>query len=207
MKLKIGHYAVGLLFTTLIFAGTTYYFHSINQDQISENSRLERQINKKESEKELIQEHLDTLTDRYQELYSQKEGTAKTKLITATRTMFDAVYNYDTGTSKDTVANRKKAVQKVADDKAVEVLFPSNAQNTTPSVNLTSKMEGDPSIYLKSSDSNELEAVVKIDYKVTIKDDQSDDPDQTGSGLYLVTYDQFRNKFTSIKNLGDINVD
>lgn len=189
-----------IFFILLLVAG--FLLHMEQQKLQSTNQKLRTELIEKDKRCKTLTEDIARVSTRYNVLYKEKNGTANAKLIEATNRLFSAVYNYDTSKKIDSVKSRKERGQKIATAQALESLFPKDSDETTPSVTNVSKLEQEPEIYMKSSDSNQLCALVLVHYSYTIAGSEK----TTGSYLYQVTYDQFAGKFTSIKNVAETDL-
>lgn len=168
--------------------------------QKESNTVIESKLQKSKESLASTKNDLDVLSQRYQTLYKEKNGSANDKLIKASHELFKTIYNYDTSTAKGTVHKRKEEASKLCSEDVLDSLFPNDAQDTVPSIDLISSLSGEPGVYMKSSNSNILQAIILVKNSVKIADVESD---QSGSYLYKVTYDQFKNQFTSIERLGE----
>lgn len=185
-----------LIITAVILA------YSDKQKSTEKIETLQNQLLEKKEEQAAQNKNLDRLSKRYNDLYKQKNGTAKENLLKATNDLFSIVYEYNTSRKEDSVKSRKDKAVKIADEGALKDLFPSNADEVTPSVTTVSKLTGDPEVYMKSSDSNQLSALVLVSYENTIAGGEA----LKGNYLYKVEYNQFQNKFTSVKGVTETNL-
>lgn len=201
MKWSIKKSILTLLITTLGFLGTSSYLFIQNNHNKELAAKSETELKSQKEKNTSTEDDLETITKRYQDLYKEKNGTANEKLTSACKTLFTAIYKYDSTSSEGTVEKRKKSVQNIADEEVVNTLFPQDAEDTVPSVDISSQLSENPKVYMQVSDSNQLEALVLVKYKVSI----ADSDDSSGTYLYKINYDQFRDKFSSLENLGEMN--
>lgn len=194
---KIIAFASLLLILTAVF-----WVYSDKQKSNHKIETLESQLVEKKSEQDSQNKNMDRLSKRYNDLYKQKNGTAKEDLLKASNELFSKVYDYDTGRKEDNIKSRKDAAAKIADGTALNDLFPSNADEVTPSVTTVSRLSGEPEVYMKSSDSNQLSALVLVNYENLIAGSEP----FKGSYLYKVEYNQFQQKFTSVKSVTETNL-
>ena len=103
---------------------------------------------------------------------------------------------------EDSIEKRKQESVQYATNQALNGLFPKNATNSVASVSTVSKMEKEPEVYIMSSDDKEVRALVVISYSVSIAGSEA----QKGTFMYKVTFEPQQEKFTSIKNLGEVNL-
>ena len=188
---KIFLFASFLLIITAVF-----WAYSDKQKSTEKIETLQNQLLEKKEEQTAQNKNLDRLSKRYNDLYKQKNGTAKENLLKATNDLFSIVYEYNTSRKEDSVKSRKDKAVKIADEGALKDLFPSNADEVTPSVTTVSKLTGDPEVYMK------LSALVLVSYENTIAGGEA----LKGNYLYKVEYNQFQNKFTSVKGVTETNL-
>lgn len=202
MKWTIQHSILFLIVTTVILAGVTLKIYSSYQTTYTENQKLEKEVKGKKDQINKVQDNLERLSERYDSLYKEKNGTAHEKLLQATKSTFTAIYEYDTNQEDSSVKNRKASLENKATQEVIESIFPADADEGTPSVAVKSKLKKEPEVYIQSSDKNEITALALVEYTIIIEGSE----DQNGSFLYKLTYDQFSNKITLLQNLGTVKV-
>ncbi|MDQ6112741.1 hypothetical protein [Enterococcus gallinarum] len=146
-----------------------------------------------------LKQDIETLSNKYDELYKEKNGTANKELIMAVKILFASIYDYDTSKADGDIIVRKDKAKEGATDKVVEYLFPEDSSKTTTTVDSVSRQTKDPEVYLMSSDSRQLQALVVVDYEVSIAGSNN----LTGHYMYKVTYNNELKKINSIENVGE----
>lgn len=202
MKWTIQHSVLILTVVSIILAGVTYKIYTDKQSLQTENQKLEKKLKENNEAAIKVQDNLDRLSERYDSLYKEKNGTAHEKLLQATTSTFKAIYEYDTMQEESSVKNRKASLEDKATREVIESIFPADADKGTPSVTVKSKLKNEPEVYIQSSDKNEITALALVEYTIVIEGSE----DQNGSFLYKVKYDQFSDKITLMKNLGVVNL-
>jgi len=189
-----------LMMGVILFLGTSLY----NQQQRQTFEEKQHQTEtKKLTEKEArTNERMKQLSDQYDKLFAEKNGTENEVLLAATKTLFSAVYTYDTSDKKQSVFHRKNEASKVANDSALEALFPKDADTITASVTTVSTLDHAPECYIMSANDREVKALVVV--KNTIKIAEGDQ--LTDSYIYKIIYDASRNQFVEIVSLGNIKL-
>lgn len=135
----------------------------------------------------------------------EKNGQANERLLKASKELFSYVSNYDTAKKEDSIANCKKKAEKLTNVSALEAIFPKDADEGVSTVTAVSQIEGNggaPEVYLLSSDSKEVQALVIVKYGVSIAGSEK----IIGTNMYRVKFDQPTKKFVSIENLGEVNL-
>ncbi|MGL9757233.1 hypothetical protein [Enterococcus sp. DIV2324] len=179
-----------------------YYLPRSSQKDTKKIEALQKEnqlLKQKESD---VVETNQQLTDQLDTLNTEKNGTANDALTDSARDLFSTAFDYCTERKEDSVKNRKEKALKIATEKAVDGLFPKDAASGNPSVKTTSRLKGDPEVYLMPSNDKQLTALVIVHYAVSIADSE----DQTGSFMYKVKYDSTENRFTSIENAGVVTI-
>lgn len=200
MKLFLQNKSELLLLTTLLFLGASIFFYQQQQKQREENQEISQSLQLKKEEAAKLEKNLSTVSTRYQSLYKEKNGTANEKLITAVGSLFQLVYTYDTSKSVDDVKERKQTAGAYAEAEPLDVLFGKDTDSLKPSVVSVSQLTKEPEIFLKSSDSNELMALVVVKFALSIGGETA----QEGQYMYKIRFDQFSEKVTMIENMGEI---
>lgn len=186
--------------TTLILllgASLFLWFQNVNLKVQVKDYQSETQL-LKQSENNLKQD-IESLTDDYDKLYKEKNGTANEDLIMAANVLFASVYNYDTSRPDGTIIVRKDKAKEAATDKVVDAMFPKDSSETVTTVDTVSRLTQDPEVYLMSSDSRQLQALVVVDYEVSI----AESSELTGHYMYKITYNNHMEKIDSIQNVGE----
>lgn len=167
------------------------------------------ELNKTQTELSNVKEINKQLSDRtaelstqYDRLYAEKNGTKNQDLLSASKKLFEAVYNYDTENKKQSVYHRKQKASEFADNNALDSLFPKDAETIVPSVTTVSTLDNDPECYVMSSDSRDVKALVVVKNTLTIAGGE----DMSDSFIYKVTFDASKNQFTEIISLGNIKL-
>ena len=180
------------------------YISSPNSSE-SDSKKIEalQKENKRLKEKESEAEEVtDQLSQQVDTLYTEKNGTANDDLTTAAKELFSTVFDYSTEREEDNVKARKDKALKLGTEKAVDGLFPKDAASSTPSVKTTSRLKGDPEVYLMPSNDKQLTALVVVHYAVSIAGSE----DQPGTFMYKVKFDSTENQFISVENAGVVNI-
>ncbi|MGX2947079.1 hypothetical protein [Enterococcus alishanensis] len=142
------------------------------------------------------------LSEQYDRLYAEKNGTANEQLLSASKKLFSAVYNYDTSDEKQSVASRKNEASAITSEGALEALFPKDADTIAYSVTTVSTLDSNPECYLMSSDDSNLKALVVIKNTISIADSEN----LSDSYIYRVVFDTTRNQFVEITSLGNVKL-
>jgi len=200
MKLFFENKTELFMVTTLLFLGISVFFYQQQKKQAQENQEITQELQVKKEEGIQLEKNLTTLSERYQSLYKEKNGTANKKLITAVGALFQTVYTYDTSKPADDVKERRQKAGTYAEKEALDVLFGKDTESLKPSVVTISQLEKEPEIFLKSSDSNELSALVVVEYTLSIGGEKA----QEGHYMYKIRFDQFSKKVIQIENMGEI---
>lgn len=185
----------------IVLMGTSLFFGF-------QNASMKAQINDLKSEIQLLTQSeanlkldMESLNNEYDKLYSEKNGTAHEELIMATKILFASIYDYDTSKPDGNVIVRKDKAKEAATEKVVEKLFPEDSSKTTTTVDSVSRQTRDPEVYLMSSDSRQLQALISVEYEVSIAGSNS----LSGQYLYKVTYNNEMKLINSIENVGQFN--
>lgn len=157
-----------------------------------------KQVKVQKEEINQTKQHLEALTKRYQKLYKEKNGAAKENLSTITQKLFTELYNYDT--DKQTIEERKKRISEYVSEDVLKRMFPSRAETHTQTAQTISKLTKAPTVYFKSSDSNELLALIEVHFEFSVGGGEV----QRGAYLYQITYDQFNDRIIGYLPLADI---
>lgn len=201
MKWTLEKSVASLLATSILFIGTTIYFLYQTQTKTAQLTSLKASQRSLEKEYRNQTKDLKRLTERYEDLYAAKEGTAQAKLIEASEGVFENVYNVDTSKEEDSVAKRRERALAFSTESGLESLLPSSAEGTRPSVTSVSRLT-EIQVFIKSSNSNHIVALVLVDYSISISGSET----MTSSLLYQVNFDQFDNKLTKISTIGQFNL-
>lgn len=187
--------------TLILLLGTSLFlwFQNVNLKAQVKDYQSETQL-LKQSEVNVKQD-LEALTSEYDALYKEKNGTANEELIMAVKILFASIYDYDTGKADGNVIVRKDKAKEGATDKVVDYLFPEDSSKSTTSVDSISRQTKDPEVYIMSSDSRQIQALVVVDYEVSIAGSNS----LTGHYMYKVTYNNELKKISAVENVGEFN--
>ena len=191
---------VSLLFVVILVAFALVW-NQEKQKNEQEISALKAEILLQESNKKELNQEIEKITNQYDNLYKEKHGLANEKLLKASEKLFSNVVVYDTEKKEDSISERKKRTQSLAEPAAVEALFPKDADKGVATVSTVSAFDNPPEVYLLSSDDKEVKALVWIDYSVSFAEGES----QKGTILYKVQFNQMTEKFESVQNLGTVN--
>ena len=142
------------------------------------------------------------LSEQYNSLNKEKNGSANEALLDTTNKLFNTVYSYDTSKRSDSVAARKTKAEPYANTTTLDALFSKDADKLTPSVTTVSELEGQPDVYRMSSDENDLTAMVLVNYSLSIAGSEK----QEGKFLYKIVFDPAVKQVTEIKNIGEISI-
>ncbi|MBO0460953.1 hypothetical protein JZO83_04255 [Enterococcus sp. DIV1298c] len=189
----------GLGLALILFMGASLFlwFQNVNLKAQVKDYQSETQL-LKQSENNLKQ-NIEVLTDDYDKLYKEKNGTANEELILAANVLFASIYNYDTSRPDGNIIVRKDKAKEAATDKVVDSMFPKDSSETVTTVDTVSRLTKDPEVYLMSSDSRQLQALVVVDYEVSI----AESSELTGHYMYRITYNNHMEKIDSIQNVGE----
>ena len=166
---------------------------------ISSNNQSRTAIREKDKKIDSVTKQNQMLTEQYETLYKQKNGTANEPLVNAANTLFGSIFNYDTG--KDTIKDRREKAGRFTTEQALESIFPKEATTYDASVQTVSKMKGDPQIYFEPSNDKTQNVLVIVENSIIIA---GSDP-QEAKFMYQLAYDPAKNRFVAIKNLGTLN--
>lgn len=191
---------VSLLFVVILVT-FAFVWNKEKQKSEQEISALKEEVLLQESNKKELNQEIEKITKQYENLYKEKHGLANEKLLNASEKLFSNVVVYDTEKKEDSISERKKRTQALAEPAAVEALFPKDADKGVATVSTVSDFENPPEVYLLSSDDKEVKALVWIDYSVSFAEGES----QKGTILYKVQFNQMTEKFESVQNLGTVN--
>lgn len=149
------------------------------------------------NEKESLYQEAEELESRYKAkaLYQEKNGTAEEGLLGSVQTLFEQLYQYDTGNPNYGVGERRKAAQAVASASVLSQLFPEDVR---PSVQTLSKLDA-VETYIRSSDKERVEALVLVRFSTSIAGSQ----EIKGSYLYKVSYSWSEQLLVSVIPLGN----
>ena len=199
-KLSLTQLVSGLLLGVILLLGTSLYNQQQKRD--NEEKQYRTEIKKLTEKNDSANERIKQLSDQFDKLYAEKKGTENKSLLTATEKLFSAVYDYDTSDQKQSVFHRKNEASKVANDSALEALFPKNADTITPSVTTVSRLDNAPECFIMSSNDREVKALIVVKNTIKIADGEQ----LTDSYIYRVIYDASRNQFVEIVSLGNIKL-
>lgn len=146
-----------------------------------------------------LKQDVEALTNEYDKLYKEKNGTAQEELIMAVKVLFASIFDYDTSKADGNIIVRKDKAKEAATDKVIEYLFPEESSKTPTTVDSVSRQTKDPEVYLMSSDSRQLQALVVVNYEVSIAGSES----IAGNYMYKITYNNEIQKINSIENVGE----
>ncbi|MGM0285753.1 MULTISPECIES: hypothetical protein [unclassified Enterococcus] len=189
----IGGMALILLMSTCLFL----WFQNISLKSKVEEYQANIQT-LQQSENNLKQD-VEALTNEYDKLYKEKNGTAQEELIMAVKVLFASIFDYDTSKADGNIIVRKDKAKEAATDKVIEYLFPEESSKTPTTVDSVSRQTKDPEVYLMSSDSRQLQALVVVNYEVSIAGSES----IAGNYMYKITYNNEIQKINSIENVGE----
>lgn len=186
-----------ILLVILVFGG--FWFGSERQEQGRKIQRYQQELAK---QKETLVENEQRLEKFSKQTETAPKETSNEGLITATKHLFSAVFDYHSDREKESVKARKEQASTFANQQALNELFPKDADTITPSVTTVSRLEREPEIYVMASEKQEIKALVMVEYSITIAGSGT----QKGTFMYKVSLDSTAKQFTSIKNLGEIHV-
>lgn len=179
-----------------------YWFMSEKQENNKKIQSYQQELRKEKKARSETESKLDKLTNLYDSLYKEKNGSAYASLASTTKQLFSAVFEYHSDKEEDSIKARKQKASEFTNKAAVESLFPKDADLGTPSVTTISSLEKAPEIYLMPSDEKKLQALVVVHYSVAIAGSEN----QKGTFLYKVSFDPIAKQFTAIKNVGEVDV-
>lgn len=186
-----------ILLVILVLGG--FWFGSERQEQGRKIQRYQQELAK---QKETLVENEQRLEKFSKQTETAPKETSNEGLITATKHLFSAVFDYHSDHEKESVKARKEQASTFANQQALNELFPKDADTIPPSVTTVSRLEREPEIYVMASEKQEIKALVMVEYSITIAGSGA----QKGTFMYKVSFDSTAKQFTSIKNLGEIHV-
>lgn len=187
----------GTALVLLTGASLFLWFQNVNLKSEVKEYRSEVQL-LQQSEANLKQD-MEALTNDYDELYKEKSGTENEALIMAVKILFASVYDYDTSKADGNIIVRRDKAKEGATDKVVDSFFPEDSSETTTTVDTVSRLTQDPEVYLMSSDSRKLQALVVVDYEISIAGSN----DLSGHYMYKVTYSNDVERIDAVENIGE----
>ncbi|MDA9469894.1 hypothetical protein [Enterococcus sp. 5H] len=196
----VGKGIIGFLLVALILMGVWSF--SLYQRQKNELLDQKETIHMYEEKQKKAEEEVAELTNQVEKLYVERNGTANEQLEIATKELFSMVYNYRTDREEDSVKERKNKARTLTSEKALNSLFPEDAETIVPSISTVSVLEGTPEIYLMPSNEKELTALIVVPYSVSIAGSEK----QTGTFMYKAIFNPERNQFTQIENVGSVPI-
>ncbi|WP_137665458.1 hypothetical protein [Enterococcus hulanensis] len=202
MKTEKKSKTVTYLLTTIAILLALIFFINRNFGQGKHIESLQKENLQLKNSVVQANEQYDQLTEQYETLNKEKNGSANKDLLTTTSELFKVVYNYNSEKKSDSVAARKEKSKQFAKTEALDVLFSKDADDLTPSVSTVSKLEGDPEVYRMSSDEKELTALVLINYSFSIAGSDKVE----GKFMYKLVFDPVQKQVTEIKNIGEISI-
>lgn len=191
---------IGVLAIALMVVGVSWYSQTNTDKQKIE--RLEKKVKTLSKGESDVKKEYRQLWDDYEELYTEKNGTANDALLKTTSELFTTVFSYRSEKEEDSVANRKKRGEEYATNQALNGVFPKDATDAVASVSTVSKLTEEPEVYIMSSNDKEIKALVVLSYSVSIAGSEA----QKGTFMYKISFNPQQNKITSTKNLGELNL-
>lgn len=140
------------------------------------------------------------LSEQYDALNKEKNGSANESLLTTTNELFRLVYTYDTEKNSDSVAARKEKSKPYANASTLDNLFSKDPENLPSTVTTISKLKGEPEVYRMSSDDENLTALVLVNYSLSIARSEK----RESQFMYKIVFNPSLKQVTEIKNIGEI---
>ena len=196
----------GLIFLLVgVVLLSNLFWYKEHQKGQKKMASLQTEVTKVAGEALQLESESEKLSREYDQLYKEKNGQAKEDLLAAANELFAYISEYDTSKKEDSIANRKRKAEKLATRAAIETLFPKDADKGVSTVTSVSKIEGNdgkPEVYLMSSDEREIQALVLVQYSISIAGSDKIE----GSTMYKTTFDPPTKQFTEIKNLDEVQL-
>lgn len=192
---------VGILLVLLLLTGMFTLLND-NHEKAQSIKELQQQNTSLKGNESKLSMKYTQLSEQYDALNKEKNGSANEGLLTATNELFKNVYNYDTSKKTDSVVSRKENSKQFANAATLDLLFSKDADKLTPTVTTVSKLESTPEVYRMSSDEKNLTALVLVNYSLSIAGSEKQD----GSFMYKMTFDPALKQITAIKNVGEIRI-
>ncbi|WPH48347.1 hypothetical protein SHT67_14305 (plasmid) [Enterococcus faecalis] len=201
----IRKFLVPVLLIVLVFTVFLLVSDRQKQEKVVQSYKQETIKQKEErikAEERLERASKELMSEQEKGLLKGSEQAGNNEFVSMTTQLFSVVYTYQSDKETDTVKARKEKASAYANQKALNGLFPKDAEKAQPSVTTSSRLEKNPEIYQMITNENEVNALVVISYSLSIAGSKP----QTGSFLYKTTFDRKLKQFVAIKNLGEINV-
>ncbi|OTN83968.1 hypothetical protein A5819_003518 [Enterococcus sp. 7E2_DIV0204] len=196
----ISKFLTPALLIVLVAGG--FLFYSSKQTSSRRITALEKELKVEKEKNESAAYQNKQLTQEFETLYVEKNGTANKELTTATQELFSTVFTYRTDREEDSIKSRKEKATEVTNQTALNGLFPKDAENSKPSVLTISRMTKDPEVYLMPSNEKELTSLIVVHYAVSI----AGSDEQVGTFMYKAVFSPLTSQFTEIQNIGEVNI-
>lgn len=189
---------IGLFVTAAILLIGFLGLKAVNNN--SEINKLKAELNLSNSELDKVKKSNSDITEKYQDTYTQKNGTANEMLNTAVTKLIHTLYDYKTSDTK-VYSSRRDNISPLMTSQALNKLLP-NSNNTTPSVNVTSSTTKEPQIFLESTNGTTINALVMAYYQTQIEGATI----EKHQFMYQIEFDSANNKISNIFNIGEVQL-